>query len=68
MTDTPQDNATAAPSVAQQVRTMGWNFWIANVMEALERLAYFGVRAVLPLYMVATDGGGLGPYSAPHPI
>ncbi len=60
MTDTPQDNATAAPSVAQQVRTMGWNFWIANVMEALERLAYFGVRAVLPLYMVATDGGGLG--------
>lgn len=61
MTDTTQETPhPAAPSVVAQVSTMGKNFWIANVMEALERLAYFGVRAVLPLYMVATDGGGLG--------
>ncbi len=35
-------------------------FWIANVQEAGERLAYFGIRAVLPLMMVSEVGGGLG--------
>lgn len=50
----------SAVSVRLQVRTMGWNFWIANIMEALERLAFFGVRAVLPLYMVAAKGQGIG--------
>ncbi len=51
---------TKSVSVLEQVRTMGFNFWIANVMEAFERLAFFGVRAVLPLYMVGTSGGGIG--------
>jgi MFS family permease len=63
------DQASAVPaevqeaksvSVLEQVRTMGWNFWVANIMEAFERLAFFGVRAVLPLYMVGTTGGGIG--------
>lgn len=35
-------------------------FWLANGMEACERLAYFGIRAVLPLMMVAVGTGGLG--------
>ena len=35
-------------------------FWLANGMEACERLAYFGIRAVLPLMMVSTGLGGLG--------
>ncbi|TVQ93357.1 MAG: MFS transporter [Deltaproteobacteria bacterium] len=35
-------------------------FWIVNVMEMLERLAYYGVRAVVPIYMVlATQEGGI---------
>lgn len=35
-------------------------FWIVNVMEMLERLAYYGVRAVVPIYMVlATSEGGI---------
>ena len=34
-------------------------FWLANVLEACERLAYFGIRAVLPLMMVSTTSGGL---------
>ncbi|NOZ85289.1 MAG: peptide MFS transporter [Deltaproteobacteria bacterium] len=34
-----------------QVRAMGYNFWISNASEAMERLAFFGVRAILPLYM-----------------
>lgn len=50
----------SAVSVRVQVSTMNWNFWVANIMEALERLAFFGVRAVLPLYMVAAKGQGIG--------
>jgi MFS family permease len=37
------------------------NFWYANLMEILERLAFFGVRAIAPLYLVASAGdNGLG--------
>ncbi|HEY5915245.1 MAG TPA: MFS transporter, partial [Verrucomicrobiae bacterium] len=43
-----------------QVSTMDRNFWVANSMEAFERLAFFGVRAVLPLYLVAAKGQGIG--------
>ena len=35
-------------------------FWLANGQEACERLAYFGIRAVLPLMMVSVGAGGLG--------
>ncbi len=34
-------------------------FWLANAQEAGERLAYFGVRAVLPLMMVGVGTGRL---------
>ena len=34
-------------------------FWLANALEAFERLAYFGIRAVLPLMMVSTTSGGI---------
>ncbi len=37
------------------------NFWFANLMEILERLAYFGVRAIAPLYLIAqSHENGLG--------
>jgi len=53
---------TAKPPVSawNQVRAMPRDFWVANVMEAFERLAFFGVRAVLPLYMVGTKAGAIG--------
>jgi len=46
-------------SFISQLRSLPPNFWFANFMEMLERLAYFGVRAVAPLYLVkeAYDGG-----------
>jgi proton-dependent oligopeptide transporter, POT family len=48
-----------APKVSvpffQQIATMKWNFWICNIIEAFERLAFFGVRAVLPIYMFGAD-------------
>jgi len=49
------------PSVWQQVRGLKPNFWFANWLEANERLAFFGTRAVLPLYMVySVAQGGMG--------
>jgi MFS family permease len=45
MADTPR------VPVLTQIRTMAWNFWIANLIEAGERLAFFGVRAVVGLYI-----------------
>jgi len=49
-----------AVPVLAQVNAMGRNFWAANLIEAGERLAFFGVRAVLPLYLVGTTGAALG--------
>lgn len=35
-------------------------FWIVNIMEMIERLAYYGVRAVIAIYMVlAVSEGGI---------
>lgn len=48
-------------SFVDQVRTLPRNFWFANSMESLERLAFFGARAVAPLYLVASESeNGLG--------
>ena len=41
-------------SFKSQVSGFQRNFWIANIMEMFERLAFFSVRAVLPLWMVVT--------------
>ncbi len=52
---------TTKPTVWQQVRGLRPNFWIANWMEANERLAFYGARSILPLYMVyAVSQGGMG--------
>jgi len=35
-------------------------FWVANIMEMIERLAYYGVRVVIPIYIAQADEiGGL---------
>lgn len=47
-------------SALAQVRSMTRNFWVANFIESGERLAFFGVRAVLPLYMVGDGSASLG--------
>ncbi len=47
-------------SLRVQLSTMNRNFWVANTMEAFERLAFYGVRLVLPLYLVGAKGQGLG--------
>ena len=44
----------------QQTRSLTWPFWVANIMEMIERLAYYGVRVVIPIYIAQADEiGGL---------
>ena len=54
-------NETAAPkgSFGAQLRSLGGIYWTANWMELVERFAYYGVRVVLPVFMVLplTEGG-----------
>jgi len=35
--------------------TFGRPFWAANVMEIFERLAYYGVRVVVPIYIASSE-------------
>jgi len=43
-----------------QLVSMRRPFWMVNVMEMLERLAYYGVRVVIPIYIAQADEiGGL---------
>ncbi len=43
-----------------QTRGLIWPFWVANIMETIERLAYYGVRVVIPIYIAQADEiGGL---------
>ncbi|MBX5480757.1 MAG: MFS transporter [Myxococcaceae bacterium] len=49
----------AAEPFFQQLRSFGAVYWIANWMELVERFAYYGVRVVLPVFMVAAiESGG----------
>ncbi len=38
-----------------QLRTLPRAFWMVNVMEMFERLAYYGVRVVIPIYIAQAD-------------
>ena len=54
--DQSQDNS----SFWEQTQSPNWPFWAANIMEMLERLAYYGVRVVIPIYIAQADEiGGL---------
>lgn len=54
----PSDS-TSTLSFGEQVRGLTWTYWVANAMEMMERLAYYGLRTVLPVYMVlAVEQGG----------
>lgn len=52
------DGRSTAP-LGSQLASLGRVYWIANTMEMIERLAYYGLRTVVPLYMVLSiaDGG-----------
>jgi dipeptide/tripeptide permease len=44
----------------RQLGTMGRPYWMVNIMEMFERLAYYGVRVVIAIYICQADEiGGL---------
>ncbi len=57
------DSSAAAPGTASprreklisQLKTLPRPFWMVNIMEMLERLAYYGVRVVIPIYIAQAD-------------
>jgi POT family proton-dependent oligopeptide transporter len=53
-------NGTQEPagSFMAQLKSFGAVYWIANWMELVERFAYYGVRTVLPVFMVASFAAG----------
>ncbi len=55
------EDTSKKASFVSQIRGLPSNFWYACFMEILERLAFYGSRAVAPLYLVASSGqNGLG--------
>ena len=46
---------TAKLPFMEQVRQFKKPFWFANVMELIERLAYYGVRVVIPIYIASSE-------------
>ncbi|MCB9594742.1 MAG: MFS transporter [Sandaracinaceae bacterium] len=53
------DEEQARTPFLEQVKSLGGVYWIANWMELVERFAYYGVRTVLPVFMVlAISEGG----------
>ncbi len=56
----PSSDTTPKEGLLTQLRTMSRPFWMVNIMEMLERLAYYGVRVVIPIYIAQADEiGGL---------
>ncbi len=56
-----EPSAAKKMSFFQQVASLPANFWYANILEMMERLAYFSVAAIRALYVVAaTSNNGLG--------
>ena len=52
------DSAVAAPpreGLFATLAKMERAFWMLNLMEMLERLAYYGVRVVIPIYIAQAD-------------
>lgn len=40
------------PGALEQLKSFGRVFWVSNLIEMCERLAYYGLRTVLPVYML----------------
>ena len=57
---TPTTDTVSKEGLWQQLFSMSRPFWMVNIMEMFERLAYYGVRVVIPIYIAQADEvGGL---------
>lgn len=58
---TVPESVTPKPGFLKQIASFPSAFWVANVIELVERFSFYGVRAISALYIVeATEKGGLG--------
>jgi MFS family permease len=51
----PDLAAPESQGLWNQLRSMSRPFWMVNIMEMFERLAYYGVRVVMPIYIAQAD-------------
>jgi MFS family permease len=58
MSQPATSDADAGLSLGTQLRELDRVYWIANLMEMVERFAYYGLRTVLPIYMVLSVAQG----------
>ncbi|PQJ28352.1 MFS transporter [Rubritalea profundi] len=59
MTTSDPPPSTKSDSLLSQFKSFRTVFWLAGWMELVERFAYYGVRVILPVFMVAAiDNGG----------
>lgn len=59
-TSPPDGTLTAKEPLLGQLTSLPQAYWMVNIMEMFERLAYYGVRVVIPIYIAQADEvGGL---------
>ncbi|MBX3216284.1 MAG: MFS transporter [Labilithrix sp.] len=54
----PPDGTEPKLGFLQTVKTFPRSFWMGSVIEMWERLAYYGVRVVMPIYIAQADEPG----------
>ena len=54
-----ESTAAAPMGLKEQLQSFNRVFWLGNAIEMVERLAYYGLRVVVPLYIVLSleEGG-----------
>lgn len=57
-TDLTGPSDVSKDSFGKQLASFGYVFWMANVIELIERFAYIGLRVGLPVFMVLAIGEG----------
>jgi dipeptide/tripeptide permease len=58
MSTSSSNSGTPAVSLGAQLRGFDRVFWICIFMELMERMAYYGVRLVVPVYLVLGQSAG----------
>lgn len=55
MSTTTLEAVSPRETMGEKLRQLPRAFWMLNVMEMIERLAYYGVRVVIPIYIAQAD-------------
>ncbi len=60
MTDNSSKSSPDSPADHPGIRSLNKTYWLCNVIEMWERLAYYTLRPIAPIYIAsATNAGGL---------